>query len=928
MPDQSFLEIWQLLQLELEARNRQLQSRYETVFSDLSTTVQDEVISVQQQDVPTSRPGEISSIRSFVQGAGKPLLFEPIRSFRRARPQERVLEAIENHDAGLDDLIRRVPQTVNISGPELVDVMGPHIASRVSRYLLLKRDRVTLPLRRIVELQFLSESEQRSKLDGTLLLFLSQSSLLLLSPWQDLRRYVLRNFAGQDVDERAWDRSRGRWLRLVEVLMEQISRRLPALGVWNARAANRLAAAILRGRPGGTPKWSSKLLLKRQANFRYWSRQQRAVTGLLDLEWDLTEMLGEVTGAAADVIESLDAEQAALLGELDSVIAWLQESQSGEIQGEFPPPVARLVSAEDRLSGWERLVEASARNHLPLVIETIEPRHDLPRRREPWKPLEPNKQFHSAVARVGRLVVLEGFREVEGAHGAIVRVIERAREVVRFSLETAEAEPEEGSTVAREGLANALALVSYQRQAAADPHGAAERKLVQGIAQSFLLAHLSIEQRRLGLLTQLIRESGSRAAHETGRAVLDQLATAGRWVRDHIRRWYHWFLLKVGWEAVPIAIQAPIVARGYLGEVLSLQLGARDLPMIYRRLFRLAPVEEPRFLVGREAEMAALAHARNLWHSNRSVSVILVGDRGSGKTSLLNCAAAKEFSDVEVIRSQFSQRITDGRQMHAFLRKLMRIPAEQDLMEVLLSGKRIIMLEELERTFLRRMNGFAGLEELLSIVSGSSRTTLWIICLNQHCYRYLDAAVNIGQYFSHRINAMAIPPEQLKKAILLRHNLSGLRLQYPALPDDGESMRAMQRVLGLEPNAEDSFFDSLYRQSEGIFRSAFELWQHFMERVEGGVLYLQQPAEPNYEPLVAQFTQQDSFTLQAILQHGSLTVQDHAEIFECSSQRSRVALEKLINLECLEEDPAGPGLRIRPEAGRLIHMTLHRQNLI
>ncbi len=816
---------------------------------------------------------------------------------------------------------------MNVTGGELVEAMGAWAPSRIRRYLLRRRDRTGFPLRRIVEMQFLEESEGRAELDGGLLLLLARASLLLVAPWQDLRQFVLRNLAGQGVHEREWERSRESWMRGVNTCREQAGRGLPEVGAWTGGAVDRLAAAVLRGHSADTHR-GSKLLLRRQRDFRYWSRQQRAVTGVLDLEWELTELLGEAAGVGADTLGSIDTEQAALLGELNTVIAWLGEAHRGNIQGDFPPPLARLVSAEDRLSAWLRLVEISARGHLPLDVETIEPSHARPPRREPWRRLEPHKHFLSAVTRIGRPVVVEGFREVEGAHRAIVRVIERAREVVGFSLETAQSEPEDAATVQREGLANALSLVSYQRDSAADPRPVAERKLVQGLAGSFLLAHLSIEQRRLGLVNQLVRQSGSRAAQEIWKVILEQIANAGRSMRDFIRGRYHWVLLKIGWETAPIAIQAPIVARGYLGETLCLQLGARDLPMIYRRLFRLAPVEEPRFLVGRETEMTALARARDLWQSNRSVSVILVGDRGSGKTSLLNCAVAREFSDIEVIRSQFSQRITDAPQMRDFLRQLAGIPGEQDLMEGLLSRKRVIMLEELERTFLRRMNGFSGLEDLLSIVAGSSRTTLWILAANQHSYRYLDAAVGLGQYFSHRINAMAIPPVHLKNAILLRHNLSGLRLQYPALPERGDRMRAVRQFLGLEPSAEDSFFDALYRQSEGIFRSAFELWQHFMERVEGGVLYMQQPTEPNYEPLIAQFTLQDSFTLQAILQHGSLTARDHAEIFECALPRSQVALERLVNLECLEPDPAGPGLRIRPEAGRLIHLALHRLNLI
>jgi len=250
-----------------------------------------------------------------------------------------------------------------------------------------------------------------------------------------------------------------------------------------------------------------------------------------------------------------------------------------------------------------------------------------------------------------------------------------------------------------------------------------------------------------------------------------------------------------------------------------------------------------------------------------------------------------------------------------------------DLLEALTQQRRVIMIEELERTFIRRMNGFEALHALLELISQSWRSTLWVLSLNETAFRYLNAAVGFGRFFSYRINAMSVRQEDLQSAILLRHNLSGYRLEFAPPPEGDPRVSRLRRTLGLQQDPQQLFFESLYRQSEGIFRSAFELWQHYIERVEGGVLHVRQPVDPDYEPLIVVLTAEDYFTLQAILQHGGLTSAAHAEIFGESEDVSRSRLERLKALEILEPDPGAPGLRVRPEAGRLVREALHRQNL-
>ena len=137
----------------------------------------------------------------------------------------------------------------------------------------------------------------------------------------------------------------------------------------------------------------------------------------------------------------------------------------------------------------------------------------------------------------------------------------------------------------------------------------------------------------------------------------------------------------------------------------------------------------------------------------------------------------------------------------------------------------------------------------------------------------------------------------------------------------------MKRWLGLEYSPRRLFFDSLYQQSGGVFRSAFELWLSSIADVQGETLKIRQPLEPAFGRFRRELAQEDHFTLLAIQEHGSLTQCEIAEVL-CSGEDvvcSRLA--RLSALGVIELDPDHAGWRVSPEAQRFTTDLLRRVNL-
>ena len=920
-------QLWESLSGDLEARNQRHIEDLEASWQDLSA-----LLDAVETDLPWAaenkwEAGKLDSLRALFGEQADRLLLGPLARCERLRPQGRALAAIEDHRAGLDDLSRSLPETLPVSGRELADTVGPLASARWRSYLLRWGRKPRPVYVRAASRLFLQIWLRRqAKLQGEMLLWMAQACLALIDPWQALRDEALRCLDGTGSDRDEYKNDCDRWLALKQRLRQRAERSLANLRAGAKASQAGLATAWLRATrsPEAAERAAGPDPLVDYGV--YWSRQRAAVLAQQEIERSLIKFGGLSAEETERTIESLETEHTQLVEELDAFAQWLEKWEPEQTEA-LPIPIADLVSAEDRVRYWADAISQRSSSVLPGTVETIEPRRELPGWRQPWGRIRLGAAFLASLRRVATAGYVSGLKESEGIHRRIVGEIERAREVVTYGLEVGQAEGAAGEQIARESVESAKSLVAFQKKKTRPVRRLAEPSLVEALAAAFSQCYGAVEEGRFGLLSRLARQRRRRTAGFLAKRGGSYARHAGNLAWDWGQKGYRQVLIQVGLERRRDKRLDHVTRRPSL-EVDDRTEVYQQLPMLYRRLFRLEPVRDPRFLVGREAEMAALMEARQRWSAGKPVSVVLVGERGSGKTSLLNCATVRVFSDIEPVSVSFNERVLDAAEMDVFLRRALNLDDDTDLLESLQRERRVILIEEVERTFLRRVDGFDGMRRLLSLVSDSCRTTLWVLCLNQLAFKFLDAAVGVEKVFSHRINAMTVEPDHLRNAILLRHNLSGLRLRFARPPSRYPLLDRVRRPLGLDRRARETFFDTLYKQSEGVFRSAFELWHRYIESAHGGVLRMRLPDPVDTDPLITGLDRQDLFTLQAVLQHGSLTSAECGQVFCVSEGVARARIGALVDRGILEREPGAPGWRVRSEAGYLVRKALDRQNLL
>ncbi len=923
-----FAQSWIKIVDRLSSLDSRLVTELEACWRDLRTIFENQAFQREAISLPTAEPLTLGALKAARMEAGHVYLLPLISQWEYKRPYERALMAIEQYDRDLEELVRTLPEAIPVSGPQAVSVLSDWIPTGWRRLIVqLRRKSRLLSLRAVVLNVFRKRARLRAKIEGQYLLALALGTRQLRRPWGIVRDALDAAVLGRP---RSRDELESEWLKMqstIEQLIHQVERELRRWSEESKRTVPVLAQEIL-----SDLVWRRRRRVTSANDYRikcaaHWAGQMRAVNTELRLEVALEQTEHRILDRFQQAQESLSAEQSDVLTELDGVCVWLRRQiESGGQEG-FPPPKADVIPASGRLAEIEVAFKAELES-LPSVCETLMGFSALPGLRTRWKRLYPRETFRQAYVRRGRPELTRVLEEIEGHHRSLVQQIERAREVVAFGLEASSTGQQRDEQLAREAVQNALSLLEFHRRGVVDWRPVADVRLARALASVFTEGRLILTRHRLGVLAYLAQQGFRRTVMLAGH---NAVATAGHILRrlvGALERLALEFLVHIGWRPAPSAGKVEVITRPFLPEEFVVDLSAKELPALYRRLFRLEPLEDPRFLVGREQELAAIADARSLWEAGRPVALIIVGQRGSGKTSLINCALKRSLEGLEVIRGEFCERLTTESQLRDFLARVVGADRATEIEEFLAARRQVIILEELERSFLRQVGCYGAIRALQRVIAATSPSTLWVLSINQMAFRFLDAAIQLGSSFSHRIHVGTATRDELRQAILRRHNLSGLRLHFAPPPPSPSLRHRLRHLIGGEADAEAIFFDMLARESAGIYRTAFDIWLGQIEAIEAGVLSLKPLVTPDLSRVIDDLDLDDLFTLVAILQHGSLTAQEHATIFQKSVGASRSQLDELLAREIIENDPGRQGLRVRPEAMRVVREALYRRNLL
>ena len=363
----------------------------------------------------------------------------------------------------------------------------------------------------------------------------------------------------------------------------------------------------------------------------------------------------------------------------------------------------------------------------------------------------------------------------------------------------------------------------------------------------------------------------------------------------------------------------------------------RSLPVVYRRLFAFEPLADPRLLAGRDAavaELAAISERRRLGDCR---SVLVVAAPGSGMTSFLNIAADRLFAAdrgaeeaAPGVRGAFRERIREESDLVSLLGGWLGVGGAgglDGLADRVMEAPpdtlpRVVVLEGLEHLHIRVHGGARLFERFLTFMSRTETRIFWVAGLPSSAWQLIAKRSHPFVGDVERMTLGELGVDDLREAILARHRLSGLPLRFaePQRRQDVLRQRARQlRGTGRQQHlVEADYFQRLHRASLGSVRMAMFHWLRSadFDTLEGSLLV--KPLE-TLTPFMSALDTSQSFALKALMDHGTLTVDEYCAVSRTEPGDSYHLFRALADLHVVEradgassaKEGSGPPARYR-----------------
>jgi len=356
------------------------------------------------------------------------------------------------------------------------------------------------------------------------------------------------------------------------------------------------------------------------------------------------------------------------------------------------------------------------------------------------------------------------------------------------------------------------------------------------------------------------------------------------------------------------------------------------LPFVYKKLFDLEGINELRFYYKRENAIQEFTNAYQNWIKGSGQTLAVIGEKGSGRSFFVNKVIKETANFCPVNYIKTDKTIYNEAGLLDLLNNCLGSTATStdELIDYLNNNeKSCIVIDSLERLFLRSVDGFDAVEQLLLMINSTSSRIFWVVVSGRYNWTYLDKILKLSMNFSTELEMDTLAGTQIKEILLKRHKLSGFQIRFE--PDSQiKQMRSYKKLQGNETERqqflESLFFAAINEVSQGNLRIAMIQWLRSIKNVDELVIEIRVIEDMNIQlPMLLQDS--EFFSLSNLVLHSKLSPAHHSKIFNESITDSRLILSRLEMMNLIELDEEGM-YQINVFAFRPVITALKRKNIL
>lgn len=332
----------------------------------------------------------------------------------------------------------------------------------------------------------------------------------------------------------------------------------------------------------------------------------------------------------------------------------------------------------------------------------------------------------------------------------------------------------------------------------------------------------------------------------------------------------------------------------------------QQLPYVYQRLYRVEPIIDDSFFVGRVNELETLTTNFKNWKSGKYSATIITGEKGSGSSTLLNFFIKQNDIANRMMRTRLTDIISTNKDLFAFFNSFLNLNAhsEKELIEQLKAtySDQVIILEDINFLFLKKVNGFEAMKTYFEILSKTGKCIYWINTCKLYAWQYLSKSVRIQSYYRNIIELKKLDEEQINKVIINRHRVSGYNIVFEQNELVGSQGKFNRLTIAEQQDyLRTAFFKELNRFSDSNISIALLYWLRSTREVKNNTIYIGRLSGFDFS-FLKNIETGNILTLHSLIIHERLTLEEHSILFNQSIDQSRLDLITLEDRGIINRD--------------------------